>query len=134
MALHALATPPFWLAAAGVLTAWVFYIAKPTIPSAIRVRCGPIYALLENKYYFDRFNEIVFAQGARLLGRGLWKGGDVSVIDGIIVNGSARLVGVIARATRFLQTGHLYQYAFVMIVAVWFAITKFAFIGAGPGK
>ena len=134
MALHALATPPFWLAAAGVLTAWVFYIAKPTIPSAIRVRCGPIYALLENKYYFDRFNEIVFAQGARLLGRGLWKGGDVSVIDGIIVNGSARLIGFIARATRFLQTGHLYQYAFVMIVAVWFAITKFAFIGAGPGK
>ena len=76
----------------------------------------------------------MFAGGARRLGQGLWKFGDVGLIDGMIVNGSARLVGFIARVTRFFQTGHLYQYAFVMIVAVWFAITKFAFFGSGLQK
>ena len=130
MALHAFSTAPFWLAVAGVVTAWFFYLVKPEIPAAIKARVMPLYKLLDNKYYLDRFNEIVFAGGARLLGRGLWKGGDVGLIDGL-VNGSARLVGFIARVTRFLQTGHLYQYAFVMIVAVWFAITKFAFLGVG---
>ncbi|MBL8382229.1 MAG: NADH-quinone oxidoreductase subunit L [Burkholderiales bacterium] len=134
MATHALATAPFWLAAAGVALAWVFYIARPAYPAAIKARFGAVHALLDNKYYLDRFNEIVFAGGARALGRGLWRGGDVSIIDGLIVNGSARLVGFVARVSRLLQTGHLYQYAFVMIVAVWFAITKFAFLGAGPGK
>jgi len=134
MATHALSTAPFWLALGGVALAWLFYIAKPGIPAAIRARCTPIYALLDNKYYIDRFYEIVFAGGARLLGQGLWKVGDVGLIDGMIVNGSARLVGFIARVTRLFQTGHLYQYAFVMIVAVWFAITKFAFFGSGLQK
>ena len=134
MAVHALMTPPFWLAVAGVALAWFLYIARPELPAAIRARAAPVYALLDNKYYLDRFNEVVFAGGARLIGNGLWKGGDVALIDGLIVNGSARLVGFIARVTRFFQTGHLYHYAFVMIVAVWFAITKFAFLGSGPGK
>ncbi len=133
MATHALATPPFWLAVAGVATAWFFYLVKPEIPAAIKARAMPVFNLLDNKYYLDRFNEIVFAGGARLLGRGLWKGGDVAIIDGL-VNGSARLVGFVARVTRFFQTGHLYQYAFVMIVAVWFAVTKFAFLGIGLRK
>ena len=134
MASHALMTPPFWLAAAGVALAWFLYIVKPELPALIRARAASLYALLDNKYYLDRFNEVVFAGGARLLGSGLWKGGDVALIDGLIVNGSARLVGFIARVTRFFQTGHLYHYAFVMIVAVWFAITRFAFLGSGPGK
>ena len=133
MATHALTTLPFWLAAAGVATAWFFYLVKPEIPAAIKARAMPVFELLDNKYYLDRFNEIVFAGGARMLGRGLWKGGDVAIIDGL-VNGSARLVGFVARVTRFFQTGHLYQYAFVMIVAVWFAVTKFAFLGIGLRK
>ena len=133
MATHALTTLPFWLAVAGVATAWFFYLVRPEIPAAIKARAMPIFNLLDNKYYLDRFNEIVFAGGARMLGRGLWKGGDVAIIDGL-VNGSARLVGFVARVTRFFQTGHLYQYAFVMIVAVWFAVTKFAFLGIGLRK
>jgi NADH-quinone oxidoreductase subunit L len=134
MGTHAFGTVPFWLAAAGVATAWFFYMVKPEIPAAIKARFGFIHTLLENKYYLDRFNEIVFAGGARLLGQGFWHFGDVSFIDGLVVNGSARLVGFIARVTRHLQTGHLYQYAFVMIVAVWFAISKFAFLGVGLRK
>jgi NADH-quinone oxidoreductase subunit L len=133
MATHALATVPFWLALAGVVTAWLFYLVKPEIPAAIKARVMPVFNLLDNKYYLDRFNEAVFAGGARMFGRGLWKGGDVAIIDGL-VNGSARLVGFVARITRFFQTGHVYQYAFVMIVAVWFAVTKFAFLGIGLRK
>ncbi|THF66918.1 NADH-quinone oxidoreductase subunit L [Pseudothauera nasutitermitis] len=123
MAVHGLQTAPFWLAISGVAVAWFFYLKRPDIPAAIQRACQPIYTLLENKYYFDRFNEVFFAAGSRLLGRGLWKGGDQAVIDGVAVNGTARLVGWIAQASRLFQTGHLYQYAFAMIVGVFVLLT-----------
>ena len=118
MALHALRTPPFWLALAGVVTAYVFYMVKPGIPAAIKKAVHPLYTLLDNKYYMDRFNEIVFAGGARVLGGGLWNIGDKGLIDGLLVNGSAKLVGWVSRLIRHLQSGYIYHYAFVMILGV----------------
>jgi NADH-quinone oxidoreductase subunit L len=118
MALHGLSTLPFWLALAGVVTAYVFYMVKPEIPAAIARTFRPLVTLLENKYYMDWINENVFAPAARGLGRGLWKGGDVALIDGIVIDGSARTVSRIAQRTRLLQTGYLYWYALVMIVGV----------------
>ena len=123
MALHGLQTAPFWLAMGGVALAWFFYMKRPDIPAAIQRTFKPIHTLLENKYYFDRFNEIFFAAGARLLGRGLWKAGDQALIDGVAVNGSARLVGWVAQMSRLFQTGHLYQYAFMMIIGVFVLLT-----------
>ena len=123
MALHGLQTAPFWLAMGGVALAWLFYMVKPGIPAAIKRTFKPIHSLLENKYYFDRFNEIVFAGGARALGRGLWKAGDQTLIDGVAVNGTARLVGWVAQMSRLFQTGHLYQYAFMMIIGVFILLT-----------
>lgn len=123
MALHGLQTAPFWLAMGGVALAWFFYMVKPGIPAAIQRTFKPIHSLLENKYYFDRFNEIVFAGGARALGRGLWKAGDQTLIDGVAVNGTARLVGWVAQMSRLFQTGHLYQYAFMMIIGVFILLT-----------
>ncbi len=117
MALHGLSTLPFWLALAGVVTAYVFYMVKPEIPAAIKARVGFINRLLENKYYLDWFNENVLARAARLAGTGLWKGGDEAVIDGAI-NGSARAMGGLAALGRTLQTGYLYWYALVMIMGV----------------
>lgn len=117
MALHGLQTLPFWLALAGVVTAYVFYLVKPGIPAAIARTFAPVVTVLENKYYMDWINEHIFAPAARALGTGLWKGGDVAVIDGAI-DGSARTVNRIAQATRLLQTGYLYWYALVMIVGV----------------
>jgi len=117
MALHGLRTLPFWLAVAGVVTAYVFYMVKPEIPTAIKARFGFINQLLENKYYLDWFNENVLARAARLAGTGLWKGGDEAVIDGAI-NGSARAMGGLAAIGRTLQTGYLYWYALVMIMGV----------------
>ena len=124
MALHAVQTSVFWLAAAGVALSWFFYLKRPDIPEKIKTTFAPIYTVLENKYYFDKFNELVIAGGARLLGRGLWKGGDVGVIDGLIVGGSVRVVGLIAMVVRLFQSGHIYHYAFTMIIGV-FALLSF---------
>ena len=124
MALHAVRTSVFWLAAAGVALSWFFYLKRPDIPEKIKTTFAPIYTVLENKYYFDKFNELVIAGGARLLGRWLWKGGDVGVIDGLIVGGAVRVVGLIAMVVRLFQSGHIYHYAFTMIIGV-FALLSF---------
>ena len=118
MGLHAFVSAPFWLALAGVVVAWYLYLVNPALPAKIQARTGWLYRLLDNKYYMDRFNEIVFAAGARRLGRGLWRRGDQSFIDGVIVNGSARLVGWFASVVRTAQTGYIYHYAFAMIIGV----------------
>ncbi len=123
MAVHSLQTVPLWLAVAGVVTAWWFYLKQPAIPAALKRRFSWLYRLLENKYYLDWFNEHVIAAGTRLTGMGLWKGGDVGLIDGALVNGSARTVGAIAQFTRRLQTGHLYTYALVMLLGVFALMT-----------
>ncbi|GAB4062564.1 NADH-quinone oxidoreductase subunit L [Uliginosibacterium sediminicola] len=124
MAVHGLTSLPFALAMAGVLLSWFFYLKRPDIPAAIAKRLSFVNRVLDNKYYFDRFNEIVFAGGARGLGQFLWKFGDQTVIDGAVVNGSAGFVGWLARVSRLLQTGYVYHYAFwvifgVVILLVW---------------
>jgi len=118
MAAHALSSPVFWLALAGVVSAYVFYMVNPAIPAAIQARFSFIYRVLDNKYYFDWFNENVLARLARLTGTGLWKGGDEGLIDGVLINGSASAVGGVAAMGKRLQTGHLYWYALVMIMGV----------------
>ncbi len=118
MALHGLATLPFWLALSGVIMAFVFYLLKPEIPAACARIFAPIVTVLENKYYMDWLNEHVLAVGARMVGRGLWKGGDVAFIDGVVINGSARGIGALASVVRLVQTGYLYWYALVMILGL----------------
>jgi NADH-quinone oxidoreductase subunit L len=122
MALHGLTTLPFWLALAGVVTAWWFYLLQPSIPVAIGRALSPLVKLLENKYYMDWFNEHVLAAGARLIGTGLWKGGDQAVIDGAI-NGSAGAVGGLAGVVRQWQTGRLTTYALVMLLGIFALMT-----------
>jgi NADH-quinone oxidoreductase subunit L len=122
MALHGLTTLPFWLALAGVVTAWWFYLKQPSIPAAIARTFSPIVRILENKYYMDWFNEHVLAAGARALGTGLWKGGDQAVIDGAI-DGSARGIGGLAAMMRGWQSGRLYQYALVMLLGIFVLLT-----------
>ncbi|MCE5180238.1 MAG: NADH-quinone oxidoreductase subunit L [Betaproteobacteria bacterium] len=125
MALHALTTLPFWLALAGVGSSWFFYMKRPDIPAMIKQRFSLIYSILERKYGFDEFNDWFFAGGARLVGRFLWKGGDVAVIDGFFVNGTARMVGWISSLVRQFQTGYIFHYAFAMIIGVFVLMTLF---------
>ncbi|MEY4014525.1 MAG: NADH-quinone oxidoreductase subunit [Pseudomonadota bacterium] len=126
LALHAPFTPAFWLALAGVVVAAVFYLLAPSIPAAMQRAFSAVHRLLEEKYFLDRINEAVFAGGARRIGAGLWTRADQGLIDGFLVNGSARMVGVFAGLMRLGQTGFLYHYAIAMILGValmlwWFA-------------
>ena len=123
MALHALTTLPFWLALGGVATAWFFYMKRPDIPAAIQKKFQFLYTLLDQKYYFDRFNDWFFAGGARGASRLLWKFGDVKLIDGFIVNGAAKVVGMFSGVLRGFQTGYVYHYAFWMILGVSLLLT-----------
>ena len=128
MAWHALTTLPFWLALAGVASAYYMYLVNPALPAAIKVRVQPIYTLLENKYYLDWFNENILARAMRALGTGLWKGGDEVLIDGVIVNGSWKGVAWVSGVTRKVQTGYLYHYALVMILGVFVLMTYFVWL------
>ncbi len=123
MAAHGLQTVPFWLALAGVVTAYVFYMVAPSIPTAIKANTAFLNRVMENKYYLDWFNENVLAKLARGLGTGLWKGGDQGLIDGLVVNGSARLVGGVAGLVRQVQTGYLFWYALVMALGLFGLLT-----------
>jgi len=126
MALHGLMTAPFWLALAGVVSAYYMYMVNPALPAAIKRRVEPVYTLLENKYYLDWFNENVLARGARGLGMGLWKGGDEKMIDGALVNGSWKLVGWVSGVVRKVQTGYIYHYALAMIVGIFILVSYFS--------
>ncbi|MDO8960545.1 MAG: NADH-quinone oxidoreductase subunit L [Methylophilus sp.] len=125
MALHGFFTLPFALALSGVVLSWYFYMKRPDIPAMIQTKCKLIYQVLDNKYGFDAFNERVFAGGSRLIGGKLWQIGDVQLIDGAMVNGTANLIGKIAGKVRHLQSGLIYHYAFAMIIGVFLFLTFF---------
>ncbi len=125
--LHGMMQPPFWLAMAGLATAWFVYMKRPQIAAAAAARFPRLHAALLNKYGFDDFNEAVFAGGGRGIGNRLWQSGDVGLIDGLVINGSANAIGWFAGVARLLQTGYLYTYAFAMVIGLvvlvgWFAL------------
>ena len=125
--LHGLMTLPFWLAMAGLVSAWYIYTQKPEIARNLAIRFDWVHFILDRKYGFDEFNQAVFAGGSKLLGKFLWLVGDRAVIDGLAVNGSAHSVGRLAAIARFVQTGMLYHYAMAIIVGLlallgWFVL------------
>jgi NADH-quinone oxidoreductase subunit L len=116
--LGALTTLPIALAGLGVLTAYIFFLWRPTWADAAETRFKWLYTILVDKFGFDWFNEHVIMAGARLLGGGLWRFGDQIVIDDGLVNGSARTVGWLGSVMRYAQSGYLYHYAFAMILGL----------------
>jgi NADH-quinone oxidoreductase subunit L len=129
--LHGLMGPAFWFALGGLATAWYVYTQKPSIAEEAATRFRVVYRILVDKYGFDRFNEIFFAGGARGTGWTLWKLGDVLVIDGLLVNGSARLVGWLSGIVRQVQSGYLYHYAFSMIIGLLLLLSWFIWFAPG---
>lgn len=127
MAVHGLQTAPFWLALAGVAASYYMYMVNPALPAALKrfFESIKVYQLLENKYGMDWINENILARGARLLGVGLWKGGDQAVIDGALVNGSWKVVRGVAGVVRWVQSGFIFHYALVMILGVFALMTWF---------
>jgi len=125
MVVHAFTSIPLYLALAGAGLAAFLYLVRPDLPAVIKRKSGILSTILERKYGFDDFNDWFFAGGARKLGTGLWTWGDRTIIDGIMVNGTARLIGWFAGVTRRLQTGYIYHYAFTMIIGVFGLLTLF---------
>lgn len=123
MMLHAFSTVPFWLSIAGIFTAWFLYISRTEWPGKIKAHCSYLYNLLNHKYYIDELYSWLFAGGVRALGTALWKYGDIKVIDGFFVNGTARAVALSAAVVRRYQTGYIYHYAFTMIVGIFVILT-----------
>jgi NADH-quinone oxidoreductase subunit L len=122
---HGFVALPFWLALAGIATAWYLYLRRTDLPKRIAMQLGPLYAIVARKYGFDELYAWLFAGGARTVGRGFWRGGDLAIIDGLLVNGSARLTGWFSGVVSLLQSGMIYRYASVMlmgvvILAFWF--------------
>ena len=115
---HGMTQLPFILAMAGLATAWFLYLYRPGLPARIAASLSIVHKILLAKYGADRFNDWFFAGGARGTGRLLWRVGDVALIDGLLVNGSARAIGWWAGVVRLLQTGKLYDYAFAMIIGL----------------
>ena len=125
MMIHGLSQPPFWLAAAGVFTAWFCYLRRPDIPAKAVTLVGALHRLLLDKYGFDRFNDWFFAGGTRRVGQLFFRVGDVAIIDGAVVNGSAKVVSWTSQIARRLQSGLLYHYAFAMILGLIFLLIVF---------
>lgn len=127
MVSHALGTLPFWLAMAGIFTAWFLYQYKVELPGKIRRIAGPVYTLLDRKYFIDELYSWLFAGGVRTLGGLLWKYGDTRVIDGFVVNGSAKAIAWFSTVARRFQSGYIYHYAFSMIVGVFVLMSLWLF-------
>jgi len=128
MAVHALSTLPLLLAVGGVALSYYMYMVNPALPAAMLRMFAPLHTLLVNKYYLDDFNEKVLAKGSRALATVLWRGGDQALIDGVVVNGSWKLVGIVSRLSKKLQTGFLYHYALVMILGMFGLVTWFVWL------
>jgi NADH-quinone oxidoreductase subunit L len=121
--LHGLMAPPFWLAVAGIATAAYLYLFNTKLPKKIAMAFGPLYALVERKYGFDELYSWLFAGGARAVGKGFWRGGDQALIDGVMVNGSARLMGWFSGVVRLIQTGLVNTYAFFTLFGILAGLT-----------
>jgi NADH-quinone oxidoreductase subunit L len=123
--LDGLVSMPFWLAMAGIAVAYYCYMVNPAAADWIKVKFRGVYNILDRKYGFDDFNDKVFAGGGRAAGRMLWQGGDVTMIDGVMVNGTAKGVGILSGAIRVVQSGFLYHYAFAMIIGLLILLSWF---------
>jgi NADH-quinone oxidoreductase subunit L len=102
----------------GFVLATVIYRLRPAIADLLQQKMPGLHRLLENKYYIDELYQRIFVSRIVSMGNVLWKKADVGVIDGWMVNGSARLVDNIAQKVRVWQSGFLFHYAFAMIVGL----------------
>lgn len=125
---HSFATLPFWLAVGGIFCAWYCYCKNRQLPAKIAAAFGPITRIIENKYGFDQLYHKVFSLGAIAVGKFLHKYADTRLIDGILVNGTAKTVALFAGLLRESQTGKTFHYAFAMIIGLFALVTIFVWV------
>jgi len=117
----------------GVATAWFFYLKRPDLLPQVKQRLNVLYEILVRKFGFDELFINVFAASGRALGTLFWRVGDAGIIDGIIINGTARTIGRFATVVRRVQSGYLYHYAFAMIIGLLLLLTWFVMRWHGVG-
>jgi len=120
---------PFVAMLAGLVVAWWFYIVNPALPGALAASQRPLYLFLLNKWYIDEIYDFVLVNPAKRLARGLWRGGDLGVIDGFL-NGVA--MGVVPFFTRLAgraQSGYIFTYALGMVIGIAVLVTWMTFTG-----
>ncbi|MCH9769899.1 MAG: NADH-quinone oxidoreductase subunit L [Gammaproteobacteria bacterium] len=115
---HAVFTLPFWFAASGVVAAWVTVIGAPQLPVWLKQKFNWLYQILYYQFGFDKLNELIFVRFATWFSSLLYRVGDLKLVDGLMVDGSSRNMQRIARLFRRMQTGYLYHYVLVMILAL----------------
>jgi NADH-quinone oxidoreductase subunit L len=115
----------------GIALAYAMYWVFPEIPGKLATQFGGIYRFLLNKWYFDELYDKLFVRPAVRIGRGLWKGGDGAIIDGIGPDGIAATTIRLARRASQLQTGYVYHYAFAMLVGIAGFVTWYLVVRAG---
>lgn len=125
--MHSFTSPVLWLTLLGVLTAWISYLFRPEVPQQISSFFPRVYKVLLNKYGIDEFYDFFFIRGSRALGRLFYRIGDQKIIDGLLVDGTAKTVDWGAKKGRFFQSGYLYQYTAVMLLGLigflcWFLL------------
>lgn len=118
MILDAWHHPSFWLTIAGILSAWIAYIAVPSLPKILSYRFSFIYRILQKKYGFDELNQYIFVSGTQKLSQKLYDVSDMQLIDHTLVNGSGRLFARCSQIAKKFQSGYLYHYIFVMLVGM----------------
>ena len=121
--MHALAAPTVYLAAIGVALAWLMYIYKPQLAQHLKQTFSSVHKALYNKYGIDELYQALFATGFKKIGAFCDSFGDRLIIDGLIVNGSAKIVNWFSSKVRNVQTGYLYHYAFAMIIGLLILMT-----------
>jgi len=106
------------VALAGIGIAAYFFRKNRRAADAMENSLRPVHTLLLNKYYVDDIYDAIVVQPITQISTlALWKGVDVTVIDGA-VNGVGELVRGTSTVLRRLQTGRLRTYAASLLLGV----------------
>lgn len=109
---------PLFALIVGLGLSYYVYMMRPGLGPRIAATAGPINTLFYNKWYFDELYDFLFVRTAKAIGYGLWRGGDVGIIDRFGPDGVAHTTLDAAKRVMRLQTGYVYHYAFAMLIGV----------------
>lgn len=121
---------PFLSGVLGIVLAYIFYITQPHLPKKIAIRFPWIYAVLYNKYYIDELYDVLIVHNVKRCASYFAEITEVKVIDGFGPNGFAVVVNRISNYFSRMQTGYLYHYALVMLLAFVIFLTWYMLIFA----
>jgi len=121
---HAFKGYAVYLAFAGIFCAWFLYLKQPQLAEILKQKLSVPYNILSKKYGIDELYQMLFASGSRKIGAFCDSFGDRLLIDGLVVNGSAKIINWFSAKIRVMQTGYLYHYAFAMIIGLLILLSK----------